>query len=44
MAFDDDPTFFTYLGSYADSRMACRLISWQLPRGFEHMKPSSGNT
>jgi hypothetical protein len=36
-------TSFTYLGSYADSRMTCQLISWQLPRGFENMKPSSGN-
>ena len=35
-------TSFTYLGSYADSRMTCRLISWQLPRGFKNMKPSSG--
>jgi L-amino acid N-acyltransferase YncA len=36
-------TSFTYLGSYADSRMTCQLISWQLPRRFENMKPSSGN-
>jgi len=36
-------TAFTYLRSYADSRMACRRTSWRLPRGFEKMKPSSGN-
>jgi hypothetical protein len=34
-------TSFTYLGSYADSRMACQLIEWQLPRGFENMKLSA---
>jgi hypothetical protein len=34
---------FTYLGSDANSRMTCQLISWQLPCGFENMKPSSGN-
>lgn len=35
---------FTYLGSYADSRSACQLISWQLPCGIQNMKPSSGDT
>jgi hypothetical protein len=38
---DEEPTSFTYLGSYADSRMACQLIAWQLPCGFEHMKFSA---
>ena len=36
-------TSFTSVGSYADSRMVCQLIECQLPRGFENMKPSSGN-
>ena len=36
-------TSFTYLESYADSRMACQLIEWQLARGFGNMKPSTGN-
>jgi ABC-type nitrate/sulfonate/bicarbonate transport system substrate-binding protein len=35
-------TSFTYVGSYADSRMACQFIAWQLARGFENMKPSAG--
>jgi hypothetical protein len=36
-------TSFTSLGSYADSRMACQLIEWQLPCGFENMSSFSGN-
>jgi hypothetical protein len=36
-------TSFTYVGSYADSRVAYQISSWQLPRGFEKMKSSSGN-
>jgi hypothetical protein len=36
-------TPFTSLGSYADSRMACQLIEWQLPCGFENMSSFSGN-
>jgi len=36
-------TSFTYLGSYADSRIACQLLEWQLPRGFENMKLSAGD-
>jgi hypothetical protein len=35
-------TSFTYVGSYADSRMACQFIAWQLAHGFENMKPSAG--
>ena len=40
---DGEPTSFTSVGSYADSLMAYQLIKWQLPRGFEHMKPSAGD-
>jgi hypothetical protein len=36
-------TSFTYLGSYADSRMACQLVSWLLSHGFENMTSFSGN-
>jgi hypothetical protein len=39
---DEEPTSFTYVGSYADSRMACQFIAWQLARGLENMKPSAG--
>jgi hypothetical protein len=39
---DEEPTSFTSLGSYADSRMACQFIAWQLARGFENMKRSAG--
>jgi hypothetical protein len=36
-------TSFTYVGSDADSRIACQIMAWPLPRGFEHMKPAAGD-